>query len=111
MLEVPQLATKQIVQVPTSPQHSRTHLLSWRLSPVLSAQMVNILKLFPKIQEFVGLPGSISMMSTVSSSTSRRREELSQVGKWVSVYRRLWLLVIAALMRDVTQGSQGPEDY
>jgi len=42
------------------------------------------------------------MMLTMSSSMSKRWEEHSQVGKWTSVYHRLWLLVITALKKDIT---------
>src|SRR5882724_6965061 len=82
--------------------HLQTHLLNWLLYPVLLAWMKIILRLFQKILGFISLLGSTSMMLTVSSSMSKRREECSWVGKWISVYQRLWLWVIAALMRDVT---------
>src|SRR5882724_10937503 len=102
MLGVHQLVTRPTVLAGMPQLCLQTHLPNWLPYPVLSAQMVIILRLFPKILGFVSSLGSTSMMLTVSSSTSKRREEHSWVGKWTSVYQRLWLWVIAALMRDVT---------
>src|SRR5882724_10815748 len=82
--------------------HLQTHLPNRLLYIVLSARMVIILRLFQKILGFVSSLGSISMTLTVSSSTSKRLEECSRVGKWTSVYQRLWLLVITALTKDFT---------
>src|SRR5882724_6488641 len=102
MLGVHRLITRPTVLAGTPQPHLQTHLPNQLLYPVLSAWMVIILRLFLKILGFVGLLGSTSMMLTVSSSMSQRWEEHFRVGKWTSVYQRLWLLVIAALTRDVT---------
>src|SRR5882724_6192420 len=102
MLGDHQLVMRPIVLAGMPPLHLQTRLLNQLLYPVLSTWMVIILRLFPKILGFVGSPGSTSMMLTMSSSMSKRREECSQVGKWTSVYQRLWPLVITALMRDIT---------
>jgi len=77
--------------------------LNWLLYPVPSAWMVNILRLFLRIQGFFGSLGSTSMISTESPSMSKKRVVPSQVGKWKSAYWKLWLLAIAALTKDVTQ--------
>src|SRR5882724_1459319 len=102
MLGDHQLVTRLIVLAGIPPPHLQTHLPNQLLYPVLLAQMVIILRLFPKILGFVSSPGSTSTILTMSSSMSKRWEECSWVGKWISVYQRLWLWVIAALMRDVT---------
>src|SRR5882724_3983767 len=98
MLGVHQLATRPTVLAGIPQLHLQTHLPNWLLYPVLSAQMVIILRLFQKILGFIGLLGSISMMLTVSSSMSKRQEGHSQVGKWTSVYQMLWLWFIARRM-------------
>src|SRR5882724_3681902 len=85
--------------------HLQTCLPNQLLYPVLSALMVIILRLFQKILGFIGSLGITSMTLTVSSSVSKRQEEHFQVGKWTSVYQRLWLWAIAALMRDVSPRS------
>src|SRR5882724_4405129 len=102
MLGVHQLVTRLTVLADMPQPHLQTRLPNRLPYPVLSAWMVIILRLFPKILGFVGLLGSTSTMLTMSSSMSKRREERSWVGKWTSVYQRLWLWVIAALMRDIT---------
>src|SRR5882724_559134 len=102
MLGVHQLVTRPTVLAGMPQPHLQSHLPNWLLYPVLSAQMVIILRLFQKILGFISSPGSTSTMLTVSSSMSKRWEECSWVGKWISVYQRLWLWVISALMRDVT---------
>src|SRR5882724_7730355 len=91
MLGVHQLITRPIVLAGMPQPHLQTCLPKWLPYPVLSAQMVIILRLFLKILGFVGLLWSTSIMLTVSSSTSQRREEHYWVGKWTSVYQRLWL--------------------
>src|SRR5882724_11078731 len=102
MLGVHQLIMRLTVLAGIPQLHLQTHLPNWLLYPVLSAQMVIILRLFQKILGFIGLLGRISTMLTMSSSMSKRWEGHSQVGKWTSVYQRLWLWVITALMKDVT---------
>src|SRR5882724_101161 len=102
MLGVHQLVTRPTVLAGMPQPHLQTHLPNRLPYPVLLAWMVIILRLFPKILGFISLLGSTSMTLTMSSSVSKRQEECSWVGKWTSVYQRLWLWVIAALMRDVT---------
>src|SRR5882724_111791 len=102
MLGVHHLVTRPTVLAGMPQLHLQTHLPNQLLYPVLSARMVIILRLFQIILGFVSLLGSTSMMLTMSSSMSKRWEEHSQVGKWTSVYQRLWPLVITALTRGVT---------
>src|SRR5882724_10979961 len=102
MLGVHQLVTRPTVLAGMPQPHLQTHLPNQLPYPVLLAQMVIILRLFPKILGFISSLGSTSMKLTVSSSMSKRWEEHSRVGKWTSVYQRLWPLVISALMRDIT---------
>src|SRR5882724_4434092 len=102
MLGVHQLVTRLMVLAGMPQPHLQTHLPNWLLYPVLLARMVIILRLFQKILGFIGSLGSTSMMSTMSSSMSKRREDHFRVGKWTSVYQRLWLWAITALTRDIT---------
>src|SRR5882724_3956686 len=102
MLGVHQLVMRPTVLAGIPQLRLQIRLPNWLLYLVLSALMVIILRLFLKILGSVGSLGSISTTLTMSSSTSKRQEECSQVGKWTSVYQRLWLLVIAALTKDVT---------
>src|SRR5882724_4978329 len=97
MLGVHHLITRPTVLAGMPQLHLQTCLPNQLLYPVLSAQMVIILRLFQKILGLIGSLGSISMTLTMSSSMSKRWEGSSWVGKWTSVHQRLWLWVITAL--------------
>src|SRR5882724_7054116 len=101
MLGVHQLITRPTVLAGMPQPHLQTRLLNQLLYPVLSAQMVIILRLFQKILGFISLLGSTSTTLTVSSSMSKRWEDHFWVGNWTSVYQRLWLWAITALMRYI----------